>query len=150
MFDGIAHVTVLPAIWLLPKGTAHMLAVMYGSLSMDTCHVYEYGEVPVEGSVLVMVSAWSTSKKGEDIEGVDAEVNSLYTVIVAEAGEVADSGTVAPSVTFSSKLYVSPTVNVFAGIEHAIEFPDIWPVPLFAEQSVDSEYAPLFTETSQL
>ena len=54
---GMVQVTVLPADWPLLVFEVHCVALEYTPLFVDTYQVYEYGEVPVEGIVLVMVSA---------------------------------------------------------------------------------------------
>ena len=72
------------------------------------------------------------------------------TLIVDEADDVAVSGEVAPSLTLSSKLYVSPVVSVLPRMLQVTVFPAIWPEPLVEVHGVIALYAPLLIETSQL
>jgi hypothetical protein len=53
----------------------------------------------VEGSVLVIVSAWSESIGFADRLGIDGAVSWDFTTTFCEADDVAISGVVAPSLT---------------------------------------------------
>jgi hypothetical protein len=63
--------------------------------------------------------------------GVTAPAESAaYTVTVEDAPDVCVSAVVALSVTFNSKLYVSPAVRVLAVIEQISVAPAAAPMPL--------------------
>lgn len=80
----------------------------------------------------------------------ELEETAAATVTVGDAADVWDSATVALSVTWSLKAYVSPTVKVPARIEQVSVAPGAAPVPLPIAQTVAGPYALPFTETSHV
>jgi len=65
-----------------------------------------------------------------------------------EAAEVWLSGVEAPSRTNNRKAYVSPTVNVDAGIAQCSRAPALAPLPPFTAHWVEAPYAPPLTATN--
>jgi hypothetical protein len=102
----------------------------------DISQLYVKGEVPDEGIVPVNVSDWSASMYCADTVGAPGAVTWDDTIALGDAEEVAVSGEVAESVTFSSNEYVLPVTKVLAGTLHVTVFPDACPVPEFAAHCV--------------
>ena len=99
MPPGMVQVTVLPAIWFDPVFVVHCVAPKYAPPFTEMCQVYEYGDVPVDGIVPVMVSTWSESILAAEIDGVVEAVSWDDTVIVEDDGELVVSEVDAPSDT---------------------------------------------------
>jgi hypothetical protein len=76
--------------------------------------------------------------RGDGLNPTAPGLPQLTTVTVLDATEVWVSGAVAPSVTTSSKLNVSPTVNVFPAIVQVTDAPSDAPLPLFTAHWVAS------------
>jgi hypothetical protein len=98
--------------------------------------LYVKGDLPVEGITPLTDSAWSASTYCADKVGADGAVSCEVTATFPEAPDVAVSGVVAPSLTFSSAEYVCPAVNAPPEVTHATVFPDACPVPEFAAHCV--------------
>ena len=79
----------------------------------------------------VTVNAWLTSNAVALTVGAAGAVSPECTVTVGEAVDVAVTGVVALSVTFSSNAYVLPAVSVLAAMLHVSVAPPIAPLPLF-------------------
>ena len=128
----MVHVSTAPPVAPMPLADApHSLATEYAPPLIDTSHTQEYVEVPEEGIVPVTVNVVEAEGPVELGVGAAGAVNPGATVTTAEAVDVAVSGFDALSVTFSSKVYVLPPVNVLAAILQVSVAPPIAPLPEF-------------------
>jgi hypothetical protein len=98
----IVQVSDDEADWPDPLLDVHCVAAAYAPPLTDTNQLYEYGEVPVEGIMPLTVSAWFTSSAVAETVGAAGAVSCDATVTVEDAADVAVSGVLAESVTWSS------------------------------------------------
>jgi hypothetical protein len=130
------QLTVLPPACPLPESTAHCVAAEYAPPSSEISQSYVKGEVPEEGIVPLTDSAWSESISASETVGAAGAASWVATTMFVLDDEVADSGEVALSDTFSSAAYVCPAERALPAIAHVTVFPDACPVPEFAAHCV--------------
>ena len=85
---------------------------------------------------------------GDEGLGDPADVSAAVTVTVEDAPDVTVSTVDALSVTWSSKVYVLPAVNVLAAMLHVSVAPASAPLPLGTAHCVADPYDPELILTS--
>ena len=83
----MAQSSLAPATAPLPPSTVHSVASTWTPPLTETSHCQEYVEVPVEGTVPLTVSAWSTSSAVALEEGTPGVVSADFTATVEEPAE---------------------------------------------------------------
>jgi hypothetical protein len=140
-FPAIEQVSVAPPEAPDPELVAHRLVLANAPPLRETSHCQAYGDVPLDGTLEVTESTWSASSEVALGEGVEAAVSAELTVTAADAGDVAVSGVVAPSVTFSSNRYEPVVVATVVAKEQVSVAPALPPEPLGVAHWLDAAEA---------